>query len=364
MTKSIKVSPTVTQRLHAMQALRAYAAAMVVFVHAISTYISKVDSSVLVVLPYGLGELGVKLFFCISGFIIYNSTKNMNQSFASTTLFLQRRFIRVVPLYWLATTVYAIKLSLQGMPPSAQNFLYSLFFIPYISENDLMRPVLGVGWSLNYEMFFYSLFGLALFLQARWRILFLSLTLLFLVGLRNYDLITLDGGFIERCLYLLSDNYLFYFIAGILVAGLKERFASIGLNIGLSFRLSLSLSTALLVFYMLANVYLHPQPVLIEIMMAVVCSTSLTVCAFERKFIGNVGRFASIVELAGNASYSTYLVHGFVMGPVARLIAIGNLELSPLIFAFVMVFVCTFVGIVVYRFVEQPLLNKLRGKFA
>ena len=360
------VSPHIvsTQRLHAMQVLRAYAAAMVVFVHAISTYADKVDSSVFVVLPFGLGELGVKLFFCISGFIIYNSTMHMNHNFTSTVVFLKRRLIRVVPLYWLATTIYAIKLLLQGVSLSLQNFLYSLFFIPYSSENGLMRPILGVGWTLNYEMFFYCLFGVILLLQARWRIFFLTIIFLLLIGLRNYDFITLDGGFLERCLYLLSDYYLFYFLLGIIVAVVKKRLASTAVNIGLTFRLSLFLSTALLLLYILAALYLHPQPGWTEIIMAVVCCISLAVCAFEKQIIGYRGKLGKLAELAGNASYSTYLTHGFVLGPMARLIYIANLKFPPLLFAFLMVFVATFAGIVVYRFIEQPLLNKLREKLS
>ena len=355
----IKPSST-SQRLHALQALRAYAAAMVVFVHAISTYFSKVDSTSSDTLQLHLGELGVKLFFCISGFIIFSSTKDLLPGFSSTAIFLKRRFIRVAPLYWLATIIYAIKLSLQGAHPSVTEFLYSLFFIPYIADNDLMRPVLGQGWSLNYEMFFYCLFGVSLFFQARWRILFMSLILLILMTLRNYELISLQGPLLERSLYLLSSNYLLYFLIGIAIAATKEGLSSFRVNISLPMKWSLILSTTLLGVYIFSEIYIRPEPVLSEIMMATTCSLCLFFCVLERKFIGRAGRFERLVELAGNASYSTYLFHGFLMGISARLIAATHLNVSQLFFALLMAFVCTFAGIIIYRFIEQPLLNKLR----
>ncbi len=38
---------------------------------------------------------------------------------------------------------------------SAPDLLRSLLFIPFYKENGLIRPLLFVGWSLNYEMLFY-----------------------------------------------------------------------------------------------------------------------------------------------------------------------------------------------------------------
>lgn len=349
-----------SQRLHALQALRAYAAAMVVFVHAITTYFSKVESTSGDTLQLHLGELGVKLFFCISGFIIFNSTKDLLPSFSTITIFLKRRFIRVAPLYWIATTIYVIKLWIQGVHPSATEFLYSLFFIPYISENNLMRPVLGQGWSLNYEMFFYCLFGVALLMQTRWRILFMSLILLILMALKNYEFISLQGPLLERSLYLLSSNYLLYFFIGIFIAALKEGLHSLHVNISLPLKWSFTLSSMLLGIYILLEIYIRPEPVVSEILIATTCSLCLVFCVLERKFIGRAGRFERLIELAGNASYSTYLFHGFLMGPLATLIAIAHLKVSLLFFAILMIFVCTFAGILIYRYLEQPLLYKFR----
>ena len=41
-----------------------------------------------------------------------------------------------------------------------------MFFIPSEKRNGLIQPTLSVGWSLNYEMFFYVLFGGLLLVKA------------------------------------------------------------------------------------------------------------------------------------------------------------------------------------------------------
>ncbi|EGH34020.1 acyltransferase 3, partial [Pseudomonas syringae pv. japonica str. M301072] len=59
-----------------------------------------------------------------------------------------------------------------------QNFLLSLVFIP--SENPGgygLYPTLNVGWTLNYEMFFYLLFSMVFLFQQRHRPLIIAAAL-------------------------------------------------------------------------------------------------------------------------------------------------------------------------------------------
>jgi exopolysaccharide production protein ExoZ len=110
---------------------------------------------------YRLGSLGVFLFFAISGFVMVLSNRNKFQVWRSSIDFVIRRIIRIWPMYFLATIlVVAIKHS--DPLNSIQNILKSLAFVPYISEVGLYRPVLGKGWTLNYEMFFYAVFAVCL----------------------------------------------------------------------------------------------------------------------------------------------------------------------------------------------------------
>ena len=83
-----------------------------------------------------------------------------------------RRIIRLVPLYWLftaamlvATLVFARQIAhaTLSLPHIAASFL----FVPWLDSTALPHPLLGLGWTLNYEMFFYLLFSFALLLPKR-----------------------------------------------------------------------------------------------------------------------------------------------------------------------------------------------------
>ena len=56
-------------------------------------------------------NLGVTIFFLISGFLIYRPFVNSRMNGAPATplaRFLERRFLRIFPAYWLALTLLAI----------------------------------------------------------------------------------------------------------------------------------------------------------------------------------------------------------------------------------------------------------------
>jgi peptidoglycan/LPS O-acetylase OafA/YrhL len=109
------------------------------------------------------GQLGVDVFFVVSGFIIAYSAR----SCAKWSDFIRRRLFRVVPLYWAATlflfvVAFFLPDFLNSTTANPWNLLKSLFFIPYVKENGYVQPVLFLGWTLNYEVFFYVVFALAM----------------------------------------------------------------------------------------------------------------------------------------------------------------------------------------------------------
>ena len=83
----------------AVQMLRGIAATMVVFVH-IDIQLDRLRYGML---GTGWMSSGVDIFFVISGFIMWTSVERRGGMSAGA--FLKNRLIRIVPLYWLVTTI-------------------------------------------------------------------------------------------------------------------------------------------------------------------------------------------------------------------------------------------------------------------
>ena len=157
------------KRLLAVQALRTIAATMIVVLHAqelVALYAAAHSESFVRLRGFPLGT-GVDLFFVISGFVIAYASKSLFGTQGARWEFLRRRLIRIVPLYWMALTLRLLVLLVGaelGMKlfPDTMAIVTSYLFIPYDSLGfgpDYPFPILDLGWSLNYEMFFYLLFA-------------------------------------------------------------------------------------------------------------------------------------------------------------------------------------------------------------
>ena len=130
---------------------------------------------------------GIHLFFVISGFIMLRTARGFGSARGAAT-FVARRVIRVVPLYWLMTSLVlvgtAVAPALLNTPPGGPAVvLGSFLFVPVLRAGGELRPVLGQGWTLDYEMFFYALFALAMLLPRRTAVPALAAVLVGLVVL-------------------------------------------------------------------------------------------------------------------------------------------------------------------------------------
>ena len=164
-------------RLESVQMLRAVAAIGVVFTHAITRVgatLSRDNYHSLFTDANGqltLGDAGVDLFFVISGFIMLYVHRGDFERAGAPTNFIKRRLLRIVPIYWLLTTIAVAFLAFApqlftthytgiDLPWIAGSYL----FVPVAPPGGSVAPVVGVGWTLNYEMFFYAVFAGALLL--------------------------------------------------------------------------------------------------------------------------------------------------------------------------------------------------------
>ena len=150
-----------------IQALRFVAAMLVVLAHSTAMVNERMH---LDMFKWRAGWSGVDIFFVISGFVMAISSGGLMQRVDGWKIFITRRLIRIVPLYWVATTIkLATILVLPSLaldsPLELWNTIASYLFIPTFDDKSLLAaPLLKVGWTLNYEMLFYVIFTMALFL--------------------------------------------------------------------------------------------------------------------------------------------------------------------------------------------------------
>jgi exopolysaccharide production protein ExoZ len=149
-----------TTKLNNIQVLRAFAATAVVVFHTGFAF------------PFmrPFGSFGVDVFFVISGYIMARILDPESES--SSDFFFRRRVLRIVPPYWFFTILlYIAALRFPQLMGSTRagvtDLIKSLFFIPFTKGSGLIQPLLFIGWSLNYEMFFYLALAIGLLIHKR-----------------------------------------------------------------------------------------------------------------------------------------------------------------------------------------------------
>lgn len=145
-----------------LQLLRALAAIAVVVFH--SAAIAKhYGHDILIAGRFqNWGASGVDVFFVISGFVM---VLVQGRTHRSPPAFLWNRVARIVPLYWaLTVTLIALAMVLPkafngSMPPFNEVLISLARSMSFTSIYFDDKPVLYLGWTLEYEMLFYIVFA-------------------------------------------------------------------------------------------------------------------------------------------------------------------------------------------------------------
>jgi exopolysaccharide production protein ExoZ len=210
--------PTTDQggdRLVSIQVLRGIAALGVTCTHTVVYVVGRYQLPD--VLPHFLiGNLGVDVFFVLSGFVmVYTSEAYFGRPRGPQGFFL-RRVARIVPLYWATTSIILAYMILHYHDLTTVHFtpmlvLASYLFIPLPQTDGFMAPVHGVGWTLNYEMFFYACFSVAVLFPRRVGVGVLSLALLCFVWINAVFPLPLPFGY-------WADPIILEFVFGMMIS--------------------------------------------------------------------------------------------------------------------------------------------------
>lgn len=144
-----------------MEGLRGFAVFLVFLVHFSGLYVlwvsKKTNLEYVLVLMNKVGNVGVDLFFVLSGYLIYKALISREQKFLT---FMWRRICRIYPAFTVVFVVYVFlsfcfpaeskipKNIVGGALYLAENY----FLLPGIFK---IEPMVTVAWSLSYEMFYY-----------------------------------------------------------------------------------------------------------------------------------------------------------------------------------------------------------------
>jgi exopolysaccharide production protein ExoZ len=184
-------------RLKSIQALRALAAVLVAYCHSIDIQMQfSVSRQQHFHYLENFGAIGVDLFFVISGFIITLVARQYVGA-KQGLRFLAKRFIRINPIYYVASLLFEAVLLLKTMILLPADVRFSLFtsglpasimstllIVPTSGKLLAYSPFLVVGWTLAFEWLFYALFFLLIWSRTPYKAagLFLQIIVLVVAG--------------------------------------------------------------------------------------------------------------------------------------------------------------------------------------
>ena len=297
------------------------------------------------------GRYGVDLFFVLSGAIMMITT---NLSFRNDPVgFLRRRFLRIYPAWWIYSTFALLMLPLPlGQLGMADwiSVLKSYLLVPEYDPSGKLRPILiGQGWTLMYELYFYAVFSLFVSKTANTKWLASSS----LIGV-VFVVMSLAPGrtpFQE----IGSSPLVFEFVAGMAIG--KLYLDGIRNRSSLVFGGCLALGATLSCFLLFG---LFPVSIWTPVVSA--CLAVGAVALFLLSDFGATMRVPRLWVHLGDASYSLYLTHTLVLVVVARgwVGALSPKSLPSDACFLILVLLVTVFGSLCYLGVERPALALLR----
>lgn len=297
------------------------------------------------------GARGVQLFFMLSAFTLFSSSKNRfnTDSFPKVSFYIRRAF-RILPFWWLITTFFVIKNGI-SLAASLPNYLMYFGFIRYRPNVETF----SMGWSIFVEETFY------IFLPA----IFKNITGIFRAGafltamlalsyvweqLANRLQIPTGNSFI----ILFPFSQWFCFAAGIFIFFFKDsHFFKNHLVNSRGFLIFIDATALISIFLLITKDYRTACLPLFFIFLASIPSNT---------YFGYLMR-RSLLKRFGTYCYSIYLFHFIILSFLEpfelRFFKAIHLDQAWLEIRFMLLFpaialICLFVGGISFNLIEKP----------
>lgn len=307
---------------------------------------------------FGAGWSAVDYFFVLSGFIMVYVHRSAIGKKDQLKSFLVKRAVRIYPIYWIITlSVWCLFLVI---PAFANNqdlswaqVIESLLLIPQKDPHFKDKFILEVGWTLTYEIYFYLLFSIAIWLKPKHSVPLLSAWLL--VTILHYRKIVKfpdDFFVLETVFGEMNLEFVFGCLAAYIVIKYnnnirKYRWILFGIaNLGY---------VILLMLAAWGNIAIGRIPTFgVLAALLIIAATSID--------LKDSPKIPDLLIFLGEASYSIFLTHMPVISAITKILQKANLGkyfdgfFAPALLAvFTVVFGCIF-----YSLIEKPLTVFLR----
>jgi peptidoglycan/LPS O-acetylase OafA/YrhL len=336
--------------------LRGLAALWVVLYHLLHgdhvSYLSKFLGNMISTIVFEYGNLGVPIFFVLSGFVMAVTTNGKSMKLANSAKFLIRRFIRLSPPYYFSIFLSLIALSVKIKYvdksvefPSIESIIAHLF---YLQEFLNYKEINVVFWTLCYEIQFYVIFSLVIYLANKYQrdsfqdiSILVFFTVLGLLWLWFHS----SAGTMETYVnsHKLFLRYWYAFCAGALVAWTITR-------------QNLIFNLYVISFYLLTLI----SGMILDNHFAIAAGLSalLLHLALHYKKMDSWLNL-KYLQMLGLISYSLYLIHNTLLGIIARVVRkfLPPSVLTDIAVLIACLSVCIIVAYVMYQLIEKPVIR-------
>jgi peptidoglycan/LPS O-acetylase OafA/YrhL len=314
-------------------------------------------------IPFSFGSAGVQFFFVLSGFIILNAHRGDISRPTQLGGYISKRLIRIYPTYIIIFLfVYCLAIASPALrntvPHDAIVILKSILLIPQdisvIGGSGV--PVLGVAWTLQYEMLFYFFF--AFWILNKWLLAIIISILLYIYivyywGLQSY----FPYSFIFQ-------QHIFLFVMGMLVS-----FICNSENINLSANVAILYAImGFVIFSFIALDKVMSLGVFKEwdkLLYGVASSLIIfgLVKAEDKDIIIGGHRW---MQILGDSSYALYLIHFPLISILCKFslsIHLNKLGVYGAAISYATIFsLCLVFSVAFFLWIEKPLIRFLRNR--
>lgn len=342
-----------------IQLLRGIASVLVVLLHVTVNYKENTGYTYLWNI-FNFGGSGVDIFFVLSGFIITYTNRQYLAKPSATGTFLKRRFVRIFPIYWIIAGFFLL---MQLALPAFYNTHFDTG-VGNLFNTFLLLPghsmVNGVSWSLTNELFFYLLFTVALLIPGKKNSLYLMIGyfLSLLVVSVAFPQIAVGNPYKDLLFFPMNLE----FFLGVIIVFIVDRVPVKWVNPLLAGGITLFVAGAAIHNKGVGMVSPDFTGAFIRVWLFGIPSFLIILAVVKKELTSSVKMHPVFLHL-GDASYSIYLLHLPVVAAffkIAASLQTSNNTVLFLLSCVLLVAVCV-AGILIYRFIEKPLIKKLNS---